>query len=330
MVKAVDRVAIVFGGAGFVGSHFLKRLAETDRYRRLYSVDIAEPRFTVTGVNYVNFDIAEPIPPTLCGDGPFDIFNFAAIHTTPGHEDWEYYWTNVQGATNVCRFASDVGSEYILFTSTMMVYGPTEVPKDEEAKLEPANAYGRSKILAEGIHRLWQSERSDERRLTVVRPGVIYGLAEWGNFTRLARALRQRRFIYPGRSDTIKACGYVEDLVSSMIEVTERNEGVFLYNFCHPQRYTSKDICAAFSKVAGYPEPSITVPFWLLGLVAVGFEVLSTLGVKTDINRARVRKLNQSTNMIPGQLQKLGFKYNHDLLSGLSAWKQSSQLSDFD
>jgi hypothetical protein len=34
--------------------------------------------------------------------------------------------------------------------------------------------------------------------------------------------------------------------------------------------------------------------------------------------------------MIPGQLQKLGFKYNHDLLSGLSAWKQSSQLSDFD
>jgi len=67
---------------------------------------------------------------------------------------WEYYWTNVHGATNVCKFASDVGADYLLFTSTMMVYGPTEAPKDEDSLVEPVNAYGRSKILAEGIHRL--------------------------------------------------------------------------------------------------------------------------------------------------------------------------------
>jgi len=29
-----------------------------------------------------------------------------------------------------------------------------------------------------------QSERPDTRRLTIVRPGVVYGLAERGNFTR--------------------------------------------------------------------------------------------------------------------------------------------------
>jgi UDP-glucose 4-epimerase len=34
-----------------------------------------------------------------------------------------------------------VGADYLLFTSTMMVYGPTEVPKDEDALLEPVNAY---------------------------------------------------------------------------------------------------------------------------------------------------------------------------------------------
>jgi GlcNAc-P-P-Und epimerase len=324
------RRAIVFGGAGFIGCHFLRRLIETGRYNRLYSVDIGEPRFTTDGVKYVKFDVRDLIPSDLCGEGPFDIFNFAAVHTTPGHEDWEYYWTNVNGAVNVCKFATDVGAEYLLFTSTMMVYGPTEAPKDEEAALEPVNAYGRSKILAEGIHRLWQSERPDQRRLTIVRPGVVYGLAERGNFTRLSRALRQRRFVYPGRKDTIKACGYVDDLVSSMIEIGERNEGVVLYNFCHPQRYTSQDICAAFAEVAGYPEPRIVVPFWLLGLIASGFEVLSMFGIKTDINRPRVRKLYQSTNMVAGRLPKLGFKYRYDLRGGLSAWKQSSKVTDFD
>jgi hypothetical protein len=72
------------------------------------------------------------------------------------------------------------------------------------------------------------------------------------------------------------------------------------------------------------------VPFWLLGLVATGFEVLSTFGVKTDINRARVRKLYQSTNMVPRRLQKVGFNYCYDLPAGLSAWKKSSKVTDFD
>jgi nucleoside-diphosphate-sugar epimerase len=326
----ISKHAIVFGGAGFIGCHVLRRLVENKRYDRLYSVDIRQPRFASEQVNYVNLDVREPISPSFCGQGQFDIFNLAAVHTTPGHEEWEYYWTNVNGAANICKFASDVGAEYVLFTSTMMVYGPSEAPKDEDSVLQPINAYGRSKILAEQIHRLWQSERPERRRLTIVRPGVIYGLAEGGNFTRLARALQQRRFVYPGRTDTIKACGYVDDLVSSMIEMGDRNEAVFLYNFCHPQRYTSKEICTAFAKVAGYAEPRIVVPFWLLGLVATGFEVLSSFGVKTDINRARIRKLYQSTNMVPGRLQKVGFNYCYDLSAGLSAWKQSSQVTDFD
>jgi nucleoside-diphosphate-sugar epimerase len=322
--------AVVFGGAGFVGSHLLARLARERRYRALYSVDIAKPRFVTEGVRYIDFDMRQPIPKDLCGEEPADIFNLAAVHTTPGHEDWEYYWANVNGATNVCRFASETGAERIVFTSTMMVYGPTEAPKDEDSAVAPVNAYGRSKVLAEGVHRLWQSEQPETRRLTIVRPGVIYGLAEGGNFTRLSRMLARRRFVYPGRTDTIKACGYVEDLVSSMLEMNERNDGVFLYNFAHPQRYTSADICAAFCEVGGYPKPRIVVPFWALGLAAAGFEVLNFLGVKNDINRARVRKLYESTNMVPKRLPEAGFTYGYDLPAGLTAWKQASRLRDFD
>jgi GlcNAc-P-P-Und epimerase len=330
LIVTVRTKAIVFGGAGFIGCHLLRRLDKEGRYEKLFCLDVQKPRFLVPGVQYINYDIREPIPADLCGAGPFEIFNLAAVHTTPGHDDWEYYWTNVKGATNICKFAGDVDADYILFTSTMMVYGPTEAPKDEDALLEPVNAYGRSKILAEDIHRLWQHERSAKRRLTVVRPGVIYGLAERGNFTRLSRALRQRRFVYPGRTDTVKACGYVEDLVSSMIQVRDRNEGVFLYNFCHEQRYTSKDICATFAKVAGYPEPRFVAPYWLLELVAAAFELASAVGLRTDINRARIRKLYQSTNMIPKRLPGSGFKYHYDLHAGLLAWRQASRVTDFD
>ena len=52
-----NRHAIVFGGSGFIGCHFLKRVAEMRRYDRIYSVDIAPPRFSINDIRYVNFDI---------------------------------------------------------------------------------------------------------------------------------------------------------------------------------------------------------------------------------------------------------------------------------
>src|SRR5262249_9634390 len=156
-------------------------------------------------------------------------------------------------------------------------------------------------------------EHVENRRLTIVRPGVIYGLEERGNFTRLSKLLKGKRFVYPGRTDTIKACGYVEDLVSSMLFMIERNEDVSLYNFCHPERYTSADICETFSRVAGYRSPRFVAPLWLMELAAFGFEILSALGLKSDINRARLRKLYESTNMVPGRLPVSGFRYQYDL-----------------
>jgi nucleoside-diphosphate-sugar epimerase len=46
--------AIVFGSAGFIGCHFLKRLAADRRYESLYSVDIAEPRLPGDLVGFGN------------------------------------------------------------------------------------------------------------------------------------------------------------------------------------------------------------------------------------------------------------------------------------
>jgi nucleoside-diphosphate-sugar epimerase len=213
----------------------------------------------------------------------------------------------------------------------MMVYGPTEPPEDEDSILEPVNAYGRSKILAEGIHRLWQSERSGHaaaddraarRRLRAGRTRQFY--------PRLSQALKGCRFVYPGRTDTVKACGCIDDLISSMIQMEERNEGVFLYNFCRPDHYTSADIYTTFSTVAGYPTPRFVAPFWLIALIASGFEMLSVLRFKTDINRAQVRKLYQSTNMVPRRLQKVGFSYRYNLADGLAACKASSRVGHFD
>ena len=321
--------AIIFGGAGFIGTHLATRLIASKNYDRVISVDVGKPRAQVKGVEYLYHDVREAIDPNLGGGVAADIFNLAAIHTTPGHPEGDYYYTNVLGAVNVCRFAKETGSRNITFTSSISIYGPSEAPLDEDSQPAPVSAYGRSKLSAEAIHLLWQSEDA-ARRLTIVRPAVIYGLYEQGNFTRLSRLLERRAFVYPGRSDTIKSCGYVKDLVSSMLFMAARNEGVSIYNFCYELRYTISEICAAFSQAAGYRKPTLTIPVWFMNLAVLPFEMLHKVGIKTGINRDRIRKLWFSTNILPKRLVASGFRFEYDVVSSLDEWKQESRVKDFD
>jgi GlcNAc-P-P-Und epimerase len=324
------RQAIVFGGAGFIGSHLVRSLVQSTDYDRVVSVDIAPPRFSVEGVEYTIHDVRTAIPLELSRGRPADLFNLAAIHVTPGHPDWQYFDTNVLGAVEVCRFANATGSVNIVFTSSISVYGPTEDPLNEGASLAPTSAYGRSKAAAERIHTLWQSEDTARRRLTIVRPAVVYGLQERGNFTRLSRLLRKGTFVYPGRTDTIKSCGYVGDLISSIKYMSSRGEGLVTYNFCFEERYTISEICNAFCAVTDYSTPHLKIPIWLLNLAVLPFESAHRIGIATGINRERIKKLYFSTNILPKRLVDSGFTFGHDLVSSLREWKQASRVQDFD
>src|SRR5690606_31892986 len=83
------------------------------------------------------------------------IANFAAVHREPGHEDYEYYETNLLGAENVCAWAERVGCNKLIFTSSIAPYGPSESPKNEGSLPVPVSAYGGSKLVAEQIHQKW-------------------------------------------------------------------------------------------------------------------------------------------------------------------------------
>ncbi|WP_275172052.1 NAD(P)-dependent oxidoreductase [Bradyrhizobium sp. CSS354] len=321
--------AIIFGGAGFIGTHLATSLVASQKYTRVVSVDVAPPRANVAGVEYLQHDVREAIGSGISDGGPADIFNLAAVHVTPGHPDGDYYYTNVLGAVNVCKFANTIGCRNIVFTSSISIYGPSEAALDEEATPAPVSAYGRSKLAAEKIHLLWQSEATG-RKLTVVRPAVIYGLHERGNFTRLSRMMERNAFVYPGRKDTIKSCGYVKDLVSSMMHMSNQNEGVSIYNFSFEHRYTISEICATFSRVAAYRQPRLTIPIWFINLAVLPFEALQSAGLKTGINRDRVRKLWFSTNILPKRLVTSGFRFSYDLESSLVEWRRESALKDFD
>ena len=129
---------LIFGGAGFIGSHLITSLLEQG-YGEVISADIAEPTRPVEGTHYLNCDVREPIPLDLADGMCDDVYNLAAVHRTPGHADHEYFDTNVPGATNVCTFCRETGAKKLVFTSSIAVYGPSEEAKDESSEPAPVS-----------------------------------------------------------------------------------------------------------------------------------------------------------------------------------------------
>lgn len=305
---------LVTGSSGFIGTHLIRRLASEGA--RIVAVDILPPRLRLENVDYRTADVRnlETFDPGCEID---TIYNFAAIHTTPGHDTHEYYETNVAGALQVTKLAERIGTKDIVFTSSISVYGPGEDMKTEQSPPAPISSYGRSKLLAEQVHRQWQ-ERDTSRKLTIVRPAVVFGEGEGGNFTRLAALLKKGFFVFPGRKDTIKACIHVQDLLDSMHFAHARPEKVLLFNGAYPDRYTLEQIINVMirehfpgTRTFVLPQGMVTLAARLLG--AVGF---LNIGIHPD----RVTKLVRSTDIYPAWLMNNGFEFPKSFNSVTRRW----------
>jgi GlcNAc-P-P-Und epimerase len=314
--------SIVFGGSGFIGTHLLRRLVASAA-DPVVSVDIHDAKSVVPGVDYRRADVRD-LREFMVPEPVSTIYNLAAVHTTPGHPDHEYYETNVLGASEVTAFARRMAVREIVFTSSISVYGPGEETKSETSPLAPISPYGRSKMLAERIHRAWLDEGLD-RRLVIARPAVIFGPGEGGNFTRMAKLLKAGMFIYPGRRNTIKACFYVEDLLDAIMFARQAPDRFVLFNACYPDRYTLEEIVEAF-RAKHFPKAKIfEIP---LGVVMAGAQALrpiSALGL--GIHPERVMKLVRSTDIAPDWLESHNASTRGKIASALDRWAECSNGS---
>lgn len=308
----------IIGGSGFIGTHLTNLLKEVFPTCNVYNLDIVENNHEGKST-YINCDVRSEINIDIPVTSEDVIFNFAAVHRTPGHPDQAYFETNIRGAENVCAFAEKFGIKKIVFTSSIAPYGAAEDLKTEETLPTPNTPYGISKLVAEKIHMIWQAKGQSERQLTIVRPGVVFGKGENGNFTRLYWGIRGSKFFYPGRKDTIKACIYVKELVRFMLyRLENHSEGVELYNCTFEPAFTIEQIVETMKKATGLQRTIVMVPGSLLMTVA---NIVGPLGGKAlGICPARVKKLMISTNICGKKLADSGYKFHYTFEEAIKDW----------
>jgi dTDP-glucose 4,6-dehydratase len=178
---------LVTGGAGFIGTNFVRRwrarAAEQDRLVVLDAFTYAGHRESladVPGIDIVQGDVADAaaVERTLGEHGIQTILHLAAeTHVDRSILDASaFVRTNVLGTATLLEAARQAGVRRFVHVSTDEVYGelgPDRPPSLEDAPLRPRSPYAASKAGAE--HLAWAYAHTHGLPLIVARPSNTYG-----------------------------------------------------------------------------------------------------------------------------------------------------------
>ena len=149
---------LVAGGAGYIGSHTVKRLREAGHSPVIYD-NLSRGHRTVVDILKVPAIAADlndraTLVETLREHRIDTVMHFAAYAYVGESVEKPllYYQNNVATTTNVLESMQEAGVERFVFSSTCAVYGdPDKIPITEDEKKAPVSPYGRSKLMVEQI-----------------------------------------------------------------------------------------------------------------------------------------------------------------------------------
>lgn len=193
-----EQTYLITGGAGFIGSNFIRTVLSTERKSRLINFD----KLTYAGHLETLENIGEEYPERyrfvrgdICNKGRIDevfqqeepdvVVNFAAeSHVDRSFKNFQnFIRTNIEGVGNLLEVArnnwnTDFMSNKFLQISTDKVYGSlsrdgSKQNFNEVDPLEPTSPYTASKAAAE--HIVWSYRKTFGLPVMVIRSANVFG-----------------------------------------------------------------------------------------------------------------------------------------------------------
>jgi UDP-glucose-4-epimerase GalE len=150
----MSQTVLVTGGAGYIGSHACKALAQAGYLPVTYDNLSRGHRHAVRWGPLVEGDVADRVTlsAALRAHNVSAVMHFAAFAYVgeSGTDPALYYRNNVSGTLTLLDAMRESGVENIVFSSTCATYGlPETVPIAETTPQHPVNAYGETKLAIE-------------------------------------------------------------------------------------------------------------------------------------------------------------------------------------
>ena len=264
MTTRKEMIALVTGGAGFIGSNLCDRLLADGA--RVICLDnfitgtrdnlahLADhPRFEL-----VEHDVIDPLPADL---KPTRIYHLACPASPPFYQaDPEHtLLTNVLGTRNALRLAEETGAR-LLLTSTSEVYGDPEVhpqPEDYRGSVNctgPRACYDEGKRAAETL--LFDYHRAGRADVRVARIFNTYGprmRADDGRVVSnlVCQALDDAPMTLYGDGSQTRCFCFVDDTVEGLIRLMESSAVATPVNIGDPREMRVDELIGVIKRLTG-------------------------------------------------------------------------------
>ena len=266
---------LVTGGAGYIGSHFVKELLKKGHRPIVYDNLQTGHRKAVKGVPLIEGDLNDQsrVKEVFRSNPIESVMHFAAdcLVGESVKDPLKYFNNNVKNGIQLIEIMKYFNIVKIVFSSSAAVYGePIEVPIRETHPCQPTNPYGETKWIFERVlHAFHQTGRMDYVSLRYFNAAGADPSGQLGEdhsqeshlvpIALLAALTGKPVSIFGTDYDTpdgtcIRDYIHVTDLARAHILALERLEagnGSGIYNLGNGSGYSVKEVIETVKKVTG-------------------------------------------------------------------------------
>ena len=265
---------LVTGGAGFIGSNLVRRLAAGGARVRVFD-NLSTGRIEnlaglENSIDFVHGDLRAAAAVRAAMRGVAHVFHAGALASVQASVDdpATTHEVNVTGTLNVLLAARAAGVERVVFSSSASVYGDSPaMPKREDMLPAPLSGYALSKLAGEHygrvFHRLYGLNFFALRYFNVFGPRqdpASHYAAVIPLFMRAYAAGRQPTIYGDGRQT--RDFTFVEDIVAANLCCLSAPASTAggVYNVAYGDRISINDLARQIAALAGQPFAPVYAP----------------------------------------------------------------------
>jgi nucleoside-diphosphate-sugar epimerase len=311
---------LVTGGTGFTGTALVVRLLELGHevvaldYKEGLQCDALRDR----GAEVVIGSVTDRDAVARSMKDVEFVFHLAAAFRELNVPNSFYDDVNVHGTRVVLEAARTQGVRKFVYCSTCGVHGNVDhPPADEDAPIQPADYYQRTKYEAEP---LVKREAGPSMEIVILRPAAIYGPGDPERFFMIFKRVSQGTFPMFGSGRTLYHPLYIDNLVDSFLLCMPPGAGNGReYLIADERYYPIEEIVRAVGRALDVPVRIPHYPVW--PVVAVGHVVekfCKPFGITPPIFPRRVDWYRQNRAFsIERAKRELGYAPGVELDEGL-------------
>ncbi len=261
---------LVTGGAGFIGSEFVRQAVKSDRYKRIYVVDKLtyaadlnriRKEIETNQVTLIKSDINDTSNYKSALMECSGLFHFAAeTHVDRSISDGSLFIeSNISGTYKLLELARSIRKLRTLIVSTDEVYGSCEIGETtESSSLKPSSIYSASKASADLI--ALANMHTHHQDIIITRACNNFGQFQFPEKLIplvIERLLNGENVPVYGNGLNIREWIHISDHVSAIDKVFREGRSGRIYNIGSGERFTNLQVVQIILESLDLPKSRI-------------------------------------------------------------------------